>query len=354
MLQATITDVPQPSTQASARREGQTSQFLLTARQLRKQYDHITAVDGIDFHIERGEIFGLLGPNGAGKTTTISMLAGTLTPSSGEILLNGQVSGSGTDGRKLLGLVPQELAIYNKLTARENLGFFGELYGLRGAALAERSDEMLQLVGLMERAGDRADTFSGGMKRRLNLAVGLMHNPQLLMLDEPTVGVDPQSRNHIFEGVRTLNRAGLTVLYTSHYMEEVQALCHRVGVMDGGRLIACDTVSNLISSHGKPVIEILLDAAQLTPALQAQLEQIESIQSVQVMPANRTPNAASEIEHVGVDGTMLYLSAEQPNRLLPEIILALSAAKLPILSLNIKRPTLEDVFLALTGKTLRD
>ncbi len=345
MAQVTTID-PQPLTTSH--------QPLLQVRQLRKQYDHIIAVNDIDFEIERGEIFGLLGPNGAGKTTTISMLAGTLTPGGGAILLNGYASSATPDGRRLLGLVPQELAIYNKLTARENLDFFGELYGLHGVGLVKRSDEMLQLVGLAERAGDRADTFSGGMKRRLNLAVGLMHNPQLLMLDEPTVGVDPQSRNHIFEGVRTLNRAGLTVLYTSHYMEEVQALCHRVGIMDGGNLIACDTVSNLISSHGKPVIEILLDTARIAPELQTQLERMEAVQSVQVVPAIQTPETSAADRDAEDAGTMLHISMEQPNRLLPEIILALSAAKLPILSLNVKRPTLEDVFLALTGKTLRD
>ena len=332
---------------------------LLEARGLRKQYGSLTAVDGIDFDIRRGEIFGLLGPNGAGKTTTIGMLAGILTPSGGTILLDGQASGGTPAARRLLGLVPQELAIYNKLTARENLAFFGELYNLHGAGLAERSDEMLSLVGLADRAGDRADTFSGGMKRRLNLAIGLMHRPQLLMLDEPTVGVDPQSRNHIFEGVRTLNRAGLTVLYTSHYMEEVQALCDRVGIMDGGRLIACDTVSNLIVSHGKPVIEITLGVDQIAPTLLAQLEQVAMVQSVQTT----TNNNRSETEAAGMNlssesieaaGTLLRIGTEQPNRALPEIILALSAARVPILSLNVKQPSLEDVFLALTGKTLRD
>ena len=230
---------------------------IATVRGLRKNYDAITAVDGVSFDIMRGEVFGLLGPNGAGKTTTISILSGSLQPTEGDVHVAGFDALHPVPAMRMaIGVVPQELSIYMKLTGRENLEFFGSLYGMHGEALKERVDGMLAMVGLTDRAGDRASDYSGGMKRRLNLAVGLMHNPQLLLLDEPTVGVDPQSRNHIFEGVRALNRQGLTVLYTSHYMEEVEALCTRVGIMDRGKLIACDTVPNLMSSQGGSVIDV--------------------------------------------------------------------------------------------------
>ena len=325
-------------------------EMLVQVQNLRKQYDSLTAVDGITFDIRRGEIFGLLGPNGAGKTTTISMMAGILPPTSGEILLDGQASGRALQTRRLLGVVPQELALYNRLTARENLAFFGELYGLRGNALTARIQEMLTLVGLADRADDRAEEYSGGMKRRLNLAIGLMHSPQLLLLDEPTVGVDPQSRNHIFEGVRALNRAGLTILYTSHYMEEVQSLCDRVGILDNGKLIACGRVSELIAELGSATIEVgvsdVLTAQTLLPRLQA-VEHVESVES--------EPASDAEIP-VSPEGAMvsLLVRTRRPNLVLSGIVGTLSAANAPLLSLNVKQPSLESVFLALTGKTLRD
>ena len=241
---------------------------IATVRSLRKNYDAITAVDGVSFDIMQGEVFGLLGPNGAGKTTTISILSGILQPTDGEVMVAGFNARESVPAMRMaLGVVPQELSIYMKLSGRENLEFFGSLYGMHGDALNARVDSMLAMVGLSERAADRAADYSGGMKRRLNLAVGLMHNPRLLLLDEPTVGVDPQSRNHIFEGVRALNREGLTVLYTSHYMEEVEALCDRVGIMDRGKLIACDTVANLISSLGGSMIEVGIGDSEKLPAL---------------------------------------------------------------------------------------
>lgn len=319
---------------------------IVRVQNLRKRYDTLTAVDGVSFEIYQGEIFGLLGPNGAGKTTTISMIAGLLPPTEGDIHV------AGLDARraevaikKIIGVVPQELALYLKLTGRENLEFFGKLYGLRQANLAERVQQTLELVGLTDRADSRADTYSGGMKRRLNLAIGLMHSPQLLLLDEPTVGVDPQSRNHIFEGVRELNRQGLSVLYTSHYMEEVEALCDRVGIMDGGKLVACDTVPNLIARLGGTVVEVALGGEGATEALLASLCRLEHVQKVEVAPAH-------EDEPETKDGLRVYTA--QPNRVLPGLVTMLNAANTPLLALNIKRPNLEDVFLALTGKSLRD
>ena len=200
-----------------------------------------------------GEIFGLLGPNGAGKTTLLSIIclpADCRTPAK-SVSRARRVGADDRELRRLIGIVPQELALYGELTARENLSFFGRLYGLTGATLAGRVLDVLDLVGLRDRADDRVESFSGGMKRRLNLGAALVHQPRLLLLDEPTTGVDPQSRNHIFEEVRRLNAAGLTIVYTSHYMEEVQALCPRVGIIDHGRLIACDTLPNLLQAAAR-------------------------------------------------------------------------------------------------------
>lgn len=331
----------------------------MRVQDLRKQYDSLTAVDGISFDIRRGEIFGLLGPNGAGKTTTIGMMAGILPPTSGTILLDGQASGRSLTTRRLLGVVPQELAIYSRLTARENLAFFGDLYGLHGPLRASRIAEMLLLVGLTDRAADRAETYSGGMKRRLNLAVGLMHSPQLLLLDEPTVGVDPQSRNHIFEGIRALNRAGLTILYTSHYMEEVQALCDRVGIMDRGKLIACGPVDALIADLGSALIEVGVPDAAAVQTLLPRLKTLEYVESVE---AENPGTVGVETEETSLtsslsgQGTMalLLIRTRRPNLALPGVVMALNAADIPLLSLNVKQPSLESVFLALTGKTLRD
>ncbi len=311
-----------------------------------KRYADFTAVDGVSLEIQRGEIFGLLGPNGAGKTTLISMLAGLLPLTGGAIEVAGQDAGRASLAvKRAIGIAPQELAIYPRLTARENLTFFGQLYGLRDGDLKTRADAMLSLVGLTDRADSRAETYSGGMKRRLNLAAALMHRPQLLLLDEPTVGVDPQSRNHIFEGVRALNRQGLTVLYTSHYMEEVEALCDRVGIMDGGKLIACDTLPNLIARLGGAMIEVGLDSRSAADPLLTSLRGISGVASAALAPRSETDR--SEL-------AVLQVRAAQPHRVLPGIVAALNAADAPLLSLQIKNPNLEDVFLSLTGKNLRD
>ena len=330
---------------------------LITVSGLRKQFDSLTAVDGVSFDIRQGEVFGLLGPNGAGKTTTISMLAGTLKPTAGSIeMLNAP---EGPARRRALGIVPQDLAIYLKLTARENLEFFGGLYGLKGEELKKRAAELLEMVGLSERADTRSADFSGGMKRRLNLAIGLMHDPRLLLLDEPTVGVDPQSRNHIFEGVKRLNQNGLTVLYTSHYMEEVEALCHRVGIMDRGQLVACDTVKNLISTLGGSVVQVEIgplspDSPEQEPVLLAELQKrissIEHGSDAEILPAELRQNSADSEENPHI----VKVRTEAPGKVLPALVSAIASAGAPLYNLSLREPNLEDVFLELTGKSLRD
>lgn len=344
---------------------------IVRVQDVLKRYETLTAVDHVTFEIRRGEIFGLLGPNGAGKTTTISMLTGLLPPTSGRIEVDGNdARESSIAMRRTLGVVPQELAIYLKLTGHENLEFFGRLYGMADNALDDRIRKMLALVGLTDRANSRADTYSGGMRRRLNLAVGLMHDPQILLLDEPTVGVDPQSRNHIFEGVRKLNQEGLTILYTSHYMEEVEALCDRVGIMDGGKLIACDTVANLIARMGGAVIEVGVGDTVISEQLQMMLRGLEHVRELEVSnpvienarfippkveePAKGTVDTESFETFGDKVGETVRLRTEHPNRVLPALVSALTAANVPLLSLTIKQPNLEDVFLALTGKHLRD
>jgi ABC-2 type transport system ATP-binding protein len=219
---------------------------MLTICHLRKSFGPLVAVDDVSFAVERGTLVGLLGPNGAGKTTTVSMIAGLVTPEKGDVLVEGaRLSGDTDPKKRRIGLVPQDLALYDELSARANLRFFGALYGLAGTALDQAIAGVLTLVGLADRARDRVSTYSGGMKRRLNLAAGLLHDPDILLLDEPTVGVDPQSRNAIFENLEGLKRRGKALLYTTHYMEEVERLADRVVVMDHGKVIANDTLAGL-------------------------------------------------------------------------------------------------------------
>jgi ABC-2 type transport system ATP-binding protein len=226
---------------------------VLAVRNLRKTYGRaVLAVDGVSFSVEPGQMVGLLGPNGAGKSTTVAMIAGLVTPDAGDVIVAGQPLGSDTDPKKrLIGLVPQDLALYDELPAVANLRLFGALYGLKGRALEDAIGSTLLLVGLAERAGDRVKTFSGGMKRRLNLAAGLLHDPAILLLDEPTVGVDPQSRNAIFENLEHLKRRGKALLYTTHYMEEAERMADRIVVMDHGRVLADDTLDGLRARAGR-------------------------------------------------------------------------------------------------------
>src|SRR5262245_16487380 len=307
---------------------------LLEVRELEKRFGSVVALDRVSMEVQEGEIFGLLGPNGAGKTTLISIAAGLLEPTAGQVTLLGRPVRAGDREQKaILGLVPQEIAIYPELSARENLAFFGRLYGMSGPPLAQRVDEMLHAVGLSERADHRAGTFSGGMKRRLNLAAGLVHQPRLLFLDEPTIGVDPQSRNHIFEEVRRLNASGVTILYTSHYMEEVQALCTRIAILDRGKLIACDTLPGLLRLLSGVV---RFRVPQVTAALRQRLQQ--------------NPHARL-IER---DGDPAELQCRDVKATLLQLVAILNELDVPLTSLEMEEPNLERVFLHLTGRALRD
>ncbi len=308
----------------------------LVVRDLKKSYGSQPAVDGISFTLARGEIFGLLGPNGAGKTTTISMLSGILEPTSGSITLMGMdLAKNLTRAKARIGLVPQDLALYPTLSARDNLVFFGQIYGLHGKTLRERVDRVLDLVQLADRAKDRIETYSGGMKRRINLAAGLLHQPDILFLDEPTVGVDPQSRNAIFESIEALNRAGLTVIYTTHYMEEAQRLCHRVAIVDHGKIVALDTPTALIQSVGEGVIRIGV-VAGLTDAVKETAEHLPAVHSAAIR-----------------DG-QIDLHVNNAQQALVGVLDVASRLKARVTSLQILEPNLETVFLSMTGKSLRD
>jgi len=223
--------------------------FMIRIEGVSKKFDDLVAVDNLSLHIKQGEIFGLLGPNGAGKSTTISMISGQQLPSSGTVQVNGR-SPTSLESKRLLGVAPQSIALYEELSALDNLTFFGSLYSLGRDKLKERIATVLDFVGLTDRAADRVEKYSGGMKRRLNLAVTLLHDPDILLLDEPTVGVDPQSRNKLFESVLELKEQGKTIVYTTHYMEEAEKLCDRVGIIDHGKLLALDTVDSLINQYG--------------------------------------------------------------------------------------------------------
>ncbi|NQX47236.1 ABC transporter ATP-binding protein [Paenibacillus tritici] len=301
-----------------------------------KRYDGKLIVDHVNFNIQEGEIFGLLGPNGAGKSTTISMICGLLKADNGEIIIDGvSVREKPLEVKKRIGLVPQELALYENMSAADNVSFFGKLYGLRGKLLKERTREALAFTGLSDRARDKPSTFSGGMKRRLNIACAIMHRPRLIIMDEPTVGIDPQSRNHILESVKLLNQMGSAVIYTSHYMEEVAAICDRVAIMDQGHIIACGTESELRErvAHEE---KIIVKAANITPALVKELEQHPRVSRVEAVQ----------------DAIALYLPSSQSA--LQDILFIFAKHEGVIASLNIEEPDLETLFLSLTGRTLRD
>jgi ABC-2 type transport system ATP-binding protein len=281
---------------------------MLRLSDLRKKFGATIAVDGVSLEIRPGEIFGLLGPNGAGKSTTIGMAVGLIRPDSGRVELDGHGSASDRRVRARMGLAPQALAIYDDLTGEENVRFFGRLYGLGGEGLDVRVATVLEQVGLTAKSQDRAKSYSGGMKRRLNLAVALVHDPALILLDEPTAGVDPQSRNNILELVRSLKSRGRTVVYTTHYMEEAQRLCDRVAIIDRGRVLALDTVDNLVGRHG-----------------------------------GKTAVVASTPEGEHRNET------DDPVRELSALL-----GRGDVTGVRIERPDLESVFLALTGRSLRD
>ena len=333
---------------------------ILEVENLVKQYGEFYAVNGISFSVEEGEIFGLLGPNGAGKTQTISMLTGIIPPTAGTARIGGHdIIESQDKVKEINGLVPQELALYPTLSARANLNFFGRIYGLRGKELAERVDDVLETVAMTERANETVDKYSGGMKRRVNIAAGLVHQPRLLFLDEPTVGVDPQSRNQIFESVLSLNRErGMSIIYTSHYMEEVEYLCNRVAIIDQGKIIAMDTVKNLIAMLGGGVIRVGFH--EVDEALLAQISELPAINQASLLPKEPPPLAeqGEEVEEVETapdeDFQIVKVECANSQQALVELIELINQQDLKITSLNILEPNLESVFLHLTGKKLRE
>jgi ABC-2 type transport system ATP-binding protein len=305
---------------------------VLACRDLRKQFGERAAVDNVTFSVADNECYGLLGPNGAGKTTTIALVCGLLRADGGEVTVDGHPGGS-LEAKAAIGYVPQELALYPDLSARENLRFFGQLYALGGRELEQRVNETLALVGLADRANDRVGTYSGGMKRRANIAAGLLHEPRLLVLDEPTVGVDPQSRNAILETVAGL---GIAVLYTTHYMEEAARLCDRIGIIDDGRLIAEGSPADLINEHGGQ------DRVRLS---------FRHGEGAAFASACRLLPGVGDVHPT--DGG-LELTTDHGSAVLPTLVREAGQRDVELTGIEVVAPDLEGVFLALTGKELRD
>ncbi|MDH3292714.1 MAG: ABC transporter ATP-binding protein, partial [Acidimicrobiia bacterium] len=309
---------------------------MLEVEGLRKAFDDLVAVDDLSFTIDEGETFGLLGPNGAGKTTAISMVCGLLDPDAGSIKVNGvPIEPGSTRGRELIGLVPQELALYTDMNGWDNLAFFARLYGLRGSAAKARIEEVLEVVGLSNRARDKVDEYSGGMQRRLNIAAGMLHRPKLLILDEPTVGIDPQSRNAILDAVAELGTTGMSVLYTTHYMEEAERLCRRVAIVDHGKMLACGTRRELVSmvdEHDK--VRITVGGA--------------TDGAVDALSQHRGVVAASLVGEHSIECLV-----DNASQLLPELIAELGRRGLPITEIQVVEPSLDSVFLHITGTALR-
>lgn len=309
---------------------------ILSTKDLAKRYGDIKAVDGVSFQIAEGESYGLLGPNGAGKTTTISMICGLVKRDAGEIVIAGKKVTNGSIAvKKEIGYVPQQIALYPDLTGEENLRFFGRMYGLSGKDLGGRIESVLSLVGLAERKRHKVSTYSGGMQRRLNIAAGLLHRPRLLILDEPTVGVDPQSRNAILENVHGLKSEGLAVLYTTHYMEEAERLCDRVGIIDHGKIIGEGTRRELVSRIG-------------------QRDRIELTASGELETFARKAKELEGVEEVTVTESGLELLCREGRRLLPRLLEAAERSGVEVTSVDVLEPDLEAVFLHLTGRALRD
>lgn len=305
-------------------------------RNLVKRYGSSLAVDNISLKIEKGEIFGLLGPNGAGKSTTIKMIMGLLKPNRGEIYVKGMdVRKDSLAIKRLLGLVPQDIAIYDGITARENVEFFGKLYGLRGKNLKNGADEALEFTGLKDKEKEKPKKFSGGMKRRLNIACAIVHQPEIIIMDEPTVGIDAQSRNHILDSVKELNKRGTTIIYTSHYMEEVETIAKRVGIIDYGKLIALGTKDELkkqLSTDEK----ILIEASNI------RFNPVDEIKKL------------NGITNVSLKENKIEILTPNAQQVLQDILFILSKENVTVRNISLQEPDLENVFLALTGRNLRD
>jgi ABC-2 type transport system ATP-binding protein len=309
---------------------------LLSVEQISKSYGARKAVDGVSFQVGRGQTVGLIGPNGAGKSTTVGMICGLLRPDSGRILLDGELMGQGaSSAKRKIGLVPQDLALYEDLSALENLRLFGALYGLKGAALRQRCEQVLALVNLGDRAGDAPASFSGGMKRRLNIAAALLHEPQLLILDEPTVGVDPQSRNAIFDTLEALQAHGHSLIYTSHYMEEVERLADQIVIIDHGKVLADETPAALY---------------QRLPARAALQVELAQAPTAALLATLRAQAGVTEVRH---EGATLHIGLGASEQAAP-LLAWLAAQGLSLRHFGTARTSLENVFLTLTGRTLRD
>jgi len=309
---------------------------MIRIEHLRKCYGELVAVDDVSLEVSEGEVFGLLGPNGAGKTTTINMLCGVLRPDSGRVLVGGRdvwVEPRAVKSR--MGVVPQEIAVYEDLTARDNLTFWGRIYGLRGAELKERTDRVLERVGLADRASDRVSEFSGGMKRRLNLSMGLLHGPAVLLLDEPTVGIDPQARLAILEVIREVAASGTTVVYTTHYMDEAQELCDRIAIVDHGRVLALGTLDELTRLAGEAEVLRVTGGFEARRAA-AVLGDVDG----------------ARILNVADGDAVLAVEADGPGLL--SVLPAVLASGLEVDDVSIQQPNLQNVFLTLTGRELRD
>ena len=308
----------------------------IRVQNLHKSFGENQAVRGVSFDVEPGEIFSLLGPNGAGKTTTISMLSCLLRPDEGDALIMGHSIRTEAMGVKsVLGVVPQEIALYEDLTARENLMFWGKMYGLRGSSLKARVNEVLEVIGLTERANERVGKYSGGMKRRVNIGVALLHKPKVVYMDEPTVGIDPQSRRNILDSVVALKNQGMTVLYTTHYMEEAQELSDHIAIMDHGQLIACGTHEQLVKLVGQ----------------QTRIDLTVSVEPGKILDAWRSIEG---VQQVRVEEDLIIVLVDDSNRVLPRLFDAASRTGARITSVDIQEPNLETVFLHLTGRALRD
>lgn len=309
---------------------------LIDLKDVVKRYGSYLAVDNLSLDINEGEVFGLLGPNGAGKSTTIKMLMGLLKANSGEICINGcNIKEKTIEAKRLLGLVPQDIAIYESISTRENVEFFGSLYGLSGRRLRSAADEALQFVGLQDNKNQKPKTFSGGMKRRLNIACAIVHQPRVIIMDEPTVGIDPQSRNHILQSVRELNRRGCTIIYTSHYMEEVEAICDRVGIIDHGKLIALGYKSEVKKMINTDEI-ISIEATELRFNPIEELKQLNGVKDVLLMDNS------------------IEICTNDAQAVLQDALFILSKGDIRVHNISMKEPTLENVFLSLTGRSLRE
>lgn len=308
----------------------------IDVQNLHKAFGEQKAVQGVSFEVQPGEIFSLLGPNGAGKTTTISMLSCLLHPDEGDAFILGHSIRKDAMGVKsVLGVVPQEIAMYEDMSARENLTFWGKMYGLRGAALKTRVNEVLEVIGLTDRAKEFIKKYSGGMKRRVNIGIALLHKPKVIYMDEPTVGIDPQSRRSILDSVLKLKQEGTTVLYTTHYMEEAQELSDHIAIMDQGKMIASGTHAELVKIVGA------MDRIRVT---------INS-ESAKVLETWKTVTGVTKVS--AEDGTLTIL-AEDSNQVLPRLFESAAARAVRITSVDIQEPNLESVFLHLTGRALRD